>query len=43
MVCGIASLGLDHVKVLGSTVEQIAWHKAGIFKVYIELIKNKIM
>lgn len=29
---GITSIGLDHVQVLGNTVEQIAWHKAGIFK-----------
>ncbi|CAF2032221.1 unnamed protein product [Rotaria magnacalcarata] len=32
IVCGIASLGLDHVKLLGNTIEQIAWQKAGIFK-----------
>lgn len=29
---GITSIGLDHVNVLGHTVEEIAWHKAGIFK-----------
>jgi folylpolyglutamate synthase len=29
---GITSIGLDHVHVLGNTVEKIAWHKAGIFK-----------
>jgi folylpolyglutamate synthase len=29
---GITSIGLDHVQVLGSSVEEIAWHKAGIFK-----------
>lgn len=32
VVCGITSLGLDHVKLLGNTIEQIAWQKAGIFK-----------
>ncbi len=32
VVCGIASLGLDHVKILGNTIDQIAWQKAGIFK-----------
>jgi folylpolyglutamate synthase len=32
IVCGITSLGLDHVKILGNTIEQIAWQKAGIFK-----------
>lgn len=31
-VTGITSLGIDHVAVLGSTLEEIAWHKAGIFK-----------
>jgi folylpolyglutamate synthase len=29
---GITTIGLDHVKTLGSTIEEIAWHKAGIFK-----------
>lgn len=33
VVCGVASLGLDHTTVLGNTIEQIAWNKAGIFKV----------
>ena len=33
VVCGITSLGLDHVAVLGDTIEKIAWHKAGIIKV----------
>jgi folylpolyglutamate synthase len=28
----ITSLGMDHVKELGPTIENIAWHKAGIFK-----------
>ena len=32
MVCGISSLGLDHVKILGDTIDKIAWQKAGIFK-----------
>ncbi|KAJ3347974.1 Folylpolyglutamate synthetase [Entophlyctis luteolus] len=31
-VTGITSLGLDHQALLGSTVAQIAWHKAGIMK-----------
>ena len=31
-VTGITTLGIDHVVVLGDTIEQIAWHKAGIFK-----------
>lgn len=29
---GVSALGLDHVGVLGRTVDAIAWHKAGIFK-----------
>ncbi|KAI0020124.1 FolC bifunctional protein [Xylariomycetidae sp. FL0641] len=28
----VAPLGLDHVAMLGDTVEQIAWHKAGVCK-----------
>ncbi|KAJ1806941.1 Folylpolyglutamate synthetase, partial [Coemansia sp. RSA 2598] len=32
VVCGIASLGLDHQSILGSTIDSIAWHKAGIIK-----------
>ncbi len=35
VVCGITSLGMDHVAVLGDTIEKIAWHKAGIIKVFI--------
>lgn len=31
-VTGITTLGIDHVAVLGDTIEKIAWHKAGIFK-----------
>lgn len=31
-VCAITSLGLDHIKILGNTIEQIAWQKSGIFK-----------
>ncbi|KYK54167.1 tetrahydrofolylpolyglutamate synthase [Drechmeria coniospora] len=32
LVSGISTLGIDHVFVLGDTVEKIAWHKAGIMK-----------
>lgn len=32
VAAGITSLGIDHVQVLGKTIEEIAWHKAGIFK-----------
>lgn len=31
-VCGVTSLGLDHVEVLGDTLAKIAREKAGIFK-----------
>ena len=29
---GITSLGIDHTAILGNTIEEIAWHKAGIMK-----------
>jgi dihydrofolate synthase/folylpolyglutamate synthase len=32
LVSGVASIGIDHVEFLGTTREQIAWEKAGIFK-----------
>ncbi|XP_078382408.1 folylpolyglutamate synthase, mitochondrial-like isoform X2 [Oculina patagonica] len=32
VVCGVTSLGMDHVSTLGGTLENIAWQKAGIFK-----------
>lgn len=32
IVVGISSLGIDHTKLLGNTIEEIAWHKSGIFK-----------
>ncbi|GAB7358303.1 hypothetical protein MBLNU230_g2377t1 [Neophaeotheca triangularis] len=31
-VTGVTSLGMDHVPMLGETIESIAWHKSGIFK-----------
>nr|CAD7438441.1 unnamed protein product [Timema bartmani] len=31
-IVGITSLGLDHTSLLGTTVEEIAWQKAGIMK-----------
>lgn len=36
VACGVTSLGMDHVKMLGGTLESIAWQKAGIFKVFIQ-------
>lgn len=38
VVTGITALGLDHVGVLGQTLEEIAWHKAGIYKVRLTLL-----
>ena len=32
VVTGITSLGIDHVSMLGDTIDKIAWHKAGIMK-----------
>ncbi|KAK6945220.1 hypothetical protein RJ641_026322 [Dillenia turbinata] len=32
VVCGVSSLGMDHMEVLGDTLRDIASHKAGIFK-----------
>ncbi|KAK3693476.1 Mur ligase [Podospora appendiculata] len=28
----VTQLGIDHVNMLGSTVEEIAWHKAGVWR-----------
>lgn len=36
-MCGVTSLGHDHVAVLGGTTESIAWNKAGIFKVKLNI------
>lgn len=32
IVTGITTIGMDHVRSLGPTIENIAWHKAGIMK-----------
>lgn len=32
LVTSITSLGLDHIKSLGPTLKEVAWHKGGIFK-----------
>lgn len=32
LATGITSLGMDHMSVLGNTLAEIAWQKAGIFK-----------
>ncbi|KAJ6082445.1 hypothetical protein N7499_007319 [Penicillium canescens] len=31
-VTAVTSLGIDHTALLGTTIEQIAWHKGGIIK-----------
>ena len=32
IVTVVTSISMDHVRLLGPTIEKIAWHKAGIFK-----------
>ena len=32
LATGIATIGMDHIAQLGPTIENIAWHKSGIFK-----------
>lgn len=32
LVVGITSIGIDHIRMLGPSIRDIAWHKAGIFK-----------
>ncbi|KAL9119551.1 MAG: hypothetical protein Q9187_003896 [Circinaria calcarea] len=32
IVTGVTTIGMDHVRLLGPSIEDIAWHKAGIFK-----------
>lgn len=32
VVTGVTTIGIDHILQLGPTIENIAWHKAGIFK-----------
>ncbi|AET38137.1 tetrahydrofolate synthase Ecym_2404 [Eremothecium cymbalariae DBVPG len=32
VACGVSILGIDHTKVLGDRIEDIAWNKGGIFK-----------
>ena len=38
-VVGVSSLGYDHTDFLGDTLAEIAWNKAGIFKVFGHFIK----
>jgi len=32
LVTAVTALGVDHVEMLGPTIENIAWHKSGIYK-----------
>ncbi|GAB1597502.1 folylpolyglutamate synthase, mitochondrial-like [Argonauta hians] len=38
VVCGISLLDYDHEQILGSTIDSIAWQKAGIFKPHVPAI-----
>ncbi|CAI0412145.1 unnamed protein product, partial [Linum tenue] len=38
VVCGIASLGYDHIEILGDTLGKIAGEKAGILKVDLQVV-----
>ncbi|KAI5364195.1 Putative folylpolyglutamate synthetase, mur-like, catalytic domain superfamily [Septoria linicola] len=33
LVTAVTTLGLDHIEILGNTIESIAWHKGGIYKI----------
>ncbi len=41
-MCGVSSLGMDHMSILGDTLDKIAWNKAGIFKVGLLIISNAL-
>ncbi|XP_013680992.2 folylpolyglutamate synthase [Brassica napus] len=38
VVCGVSSLGYDHMEILGDTLDKIAGEKAGIFKLGVPAI-----
>ncbi|CAB4057112.1 FPGS [Lepeophtheirus salmonis] len=40
VACGITALGLDHTSLLGNTIQEIAWHKAGICKPNVPVFVN---
>lgn len=37
-VCGITAIGFDHMSILGNTLEEIAWEKAGIIKPQVPVV-----
>ena len=43
VVTGVTALGLDHVAVLGKTLREIAWQKAGIYKVGFPLLETALV
>lgn len=40
-VCGITSLAMEHVSILGPTIQDIAWNKAGIVKQGVPVLSVK--
>ncbi|KAK3299918.1 Mur ligase [Chaetomium fimeti] len=38
----VTQLGIDHVGMLGDTVEKIAWHKSGVFKEGVKAFTRKL-
>lgn len=38
MVSVITEIGMDHVAILGPTLEEIAWHKAGIIEPFVPVV-----
>lgn len=40
-VTGISALGIDHVAMLGDTIESITWNKTGIFKPNVPAVVTK--
>lgn len=40
-VCGITSLAMEHVNLLGPTIREIAWNKAGIIKSGVPVLSVK--
>jgi len=41
-LCGITTVGLDHVDILGDTIAKIAWQKAGIIKENIPIVSGNV-
>ena len=41
LVTGITSVGMDHMEILGESLEEIAWEKAGIMKIDVPMFITK--